>query len=48
MRVETALDQGAARERAEREQEIADELVREVESALEAADETKALGRRLL
>jgi len=43
-RVEAALDDKVANARAEEEQRIADELVREVESALEAADEASALG----
>ncbi len=46
MRVETTLDTHAAETRAEQEREAADELVREVESALEAAEETAAIGAR--
>ncbi|MEZ4302261.1 MAG: hypothetical protein R3B70_45455 [Polyangiaceae bacterium] len=44
LRVETQLDAQAAQARAEEEREAADELVREVESALEAAEEASALG----
>ena len=46
LRVETQLDAKAAEARAEQEREAADELVREVESALEAAEEASALGAR--
>lgn len=46
MRVETRLDSHAAEARAEQEREAADELVREVESALEAAEEASAIGGR--
>jgi hypothetical protein len=46
MRVETTLDTHAAETRAEQEREAADELVREVESALEAAEEASAIGAR--
>jgi hypothetical protein len=46
LRVETQLDTKAAEARAEQEKEAADELVREVESALEAAEEASALGAR--
>lgn len=46
LRVETQLDVKAAEARAEQEKEAADELVREVESALEAAEEASALGAR--
>lgn len=45
-RVESQLDEKAAAARAEQEREAADELVREVESALEAAEEASALGAR--
>jgi uncharacterized Ntn-hydrolase superfamily protein len=37
--VETRLDASALEARADREQQAADELVREIESALEAVDE---------
>lgn len=40
-RVETALEEGAAREKADEERRAADELVAEVESALEAAEEAR-------
>lgn len=46
MRVETRLDSHAAEARADQEREAADELVREVESALEAAEEASAIGGR--
>lgn len=46
LRVETTLDVKAAESRAEQEKDAADELVREVESALEAAEEASALGAR--
>jgi hypothetical protein len=46
LRVETQLDTHAAKERETQEREAADELVREVESALEAAEEASALGAR--
>lgn len=46
IRVETQLDAHAAETRAEQEREAADELVREVESALEAAEEASAIGAR--
>jgi hypothetical protein len=39
-RVEARLDASAEEERAQREQEAADELVHEMEAALEAAEET--------
>ena len=42
-RVEATLDQAAHEARADQEREVADELVREVESALEAAAEAEAL-----
>ena len=45
-RVETRLDSHAAEARADQEREAADELVREVESALEAAEEASAIGGR--
>jgi hypothetical protein len=45
LRVEARLDETVERERAEREQEAADELVLEVESALEAAREAMEAGR---
>jgi hypothetical protein len=45
-RVELRIDDAHAQARAEEEQEAADELVREVESALEAADEVSAAARR--
>ncbi|MFT3774142.1 MAG: hypothetical protein QM820_52925 [Minicystis sp.] len=41
MRVESRLDESAHQQRAEEEQRAADELVREMESALEAADEAR-------
>lgn len=46
LRVETQIDAQAAEARAEEERQAADELVREVESALEAAEEASALGAR--
>lgn len=46
MRVETRLDSHAAETRAEQERDAADELVREVESALEAAEEASAIGAK--
>jgi len=46
LRVETQIDAHAAETRAEQEREAADELVREVESALEAAEEASAIGAR--
>ena len=46
LRVESKLDAHAAETRAEQEREAADELVREVESALEAAEEAAAIGAR--
>ncbi|MFO0592241.1 MAG: hypothetical protein U0441_32150 [Polyangiaceae bacterium] len=46
LRVETTLDDQAAQARAEEEREAADELVREVESALEAAEEASAIGTK--
>lgn len=46
VRVETQIDRKAAEARAEQEREAADELVREVESALEAAEEASAMGTR--
>lgn len=46
LRVETKLDAHAAETRAEQEREAADELVREVESALEAAEEAATIGAR--
>jgi hypothetical protein len=46
LRVEAQLDAHEDKERAEKEREAADELVREVESALEAAEEASALGAR--
>lgn len=46
LRVESKLDAHAAESRAEQEREAADELVREVESALEAAEEAAAIGGR--
>jgi len=45
-RVEAQLSDAEARARAEEEQQAADELVREVESALEAAEEATAIDRR--
>lgn len=45
-RVEAQLEEAAAKARAEEEQQAADELVREVESALEAAEEATAFERR--
>lgn len=48
MRVETTLDTHAAETRAEQEREAADELVREVESALEAAEEASAIGAKTM
>ncbi len=48
MRVETTLDAHAAETRADEEREAADELVREVESALEAAEEASAIGARTM
>lgn len=46
LRVETQLDSHAAKEREAQERDAADELVREVESALEAAEEASALGAK--
>ena len=46
VRVESRLDSHAAETRAEQEREAADELVREVESALEAAEEASAIGAK--
>lgn len=46
VRVDARLDDSVAQARAEEEQQAADELVREVESALEAVDEANALGPR--
>lgn len=43
-RVDAELDKSAQMARAEEEQRAADELVREVESALEAAEEAQAIG----
>lgn len=45
-RVELRIDTSHAQARAEEEQQAADELVREVESALEAVDEVKGEGTR--
>ena len=45
-RVELRIDAVTAQARAEEEQEAADELVREIESALEAADEVSATARK--
>jgi hypothetical protein len=45
-RVDAQLDQSAQMARDEEEQRAADELVREVESALEAAEEAQAIGGR--
>lgn len=45
-RVEIRLDESAEHQRAEKEQQAADELVRDVEAALEAADEATAFERR--
>lgn len=45
-RVEVQLDETAAKARAKEEQEVADDLVRDLESAIEAADEASALGGR--
>jgi hypothetical protein len=45
MRVEARLDETAHQIRAEEEQKAADELVREMESALEAADEARATAK---
>ena len=47
-RVDTQIDATAATARAEQEQEAADELVHEVESALEAAAEAHTIGRPLV
>jgi hypothetical protein len=44
-RVEVRLDESAERTRAHEEQQAADELVREFESALEAADEATLVGK---
>ncbi|MBK8256427.1 MAG: hypothetical protein IPK82_27630 [Polyangiaceae bacterium] len=46
LRVETALDNKQKQERAEEEKKAADELVAEVESALEAAEEAANIGAR--
>lgn len=46
-RVELRIDQATLQARAEEEQQAADELVREVESALEAADEVSAAARKV-
>jgi hypothetical protein len=46
VRVDARLDDSVAQARAEEEQQAADELVQEVESALEAIDEANALGPR--
>jgi len=45
VRVEVRLDESAERARAHEEQQAADELVREFESALEAADEATLAGK---
>lgn len=45
-RVEAELGEAEAKARAQEEQQAADELVREVESALEAAEEATAIDRR--
>lgn len=45
-RVEVQLDETAAKARAKEEQEVADDLVRELESAIEAADEAGVIGGR--
>lgn len=45
-RVEVELSEAEAKARAQEEQQAADELVREVESALEAAEEATAIERR--
>jgi len=45
-RVEVQLSEAEAKARAEEEQQAADELVREVESALEAAEEATTTDRR--
>lgn len=47
LRVEMELDSKAKQARAEQEQEAADELLREMESALEAAEEASAIGAKL-
>jgi hypothetical protein len=46
-RVEERLASSVREEREQKEQEAADELVREVEDALAAAEEVRALGRRV-
>lgn len=46
LRVETRIDAHAAEAKAEEEKAAADELVREVESALEAAEEASAIGAK--
>jgi len=46
MRVEARLDESVVAARAEEEQKAADELVQEMESALEAADEARSYAKR--
>lgn len=47
LRVESRIDDTAVAAREQREQEAADELVHEMEAALEAADEAMAIGGRV-
>jgi hypothetical protein len=45
-RVELRIEAATAQARAEEEQQVADELVQEIESALEAADEVSVAARK--